>query len=107
MYDHGKDMLGIDKRTGYGASVLKQASTLEYIGCWYKAVFIILSDGTIKSELYFDGRLIKSVSVKDTSYNTFTRVYIFGGYDYWIDHIIVRKYYDESSVIATVTLVNP
>ncbi|RLI78765.1 hypothetical protein DRP04_09780 [Archaeoglobales archaeon] len=59
---------------------------------WSKAIFKILSGGTIIALRYLsDGSSGGSVSAVDSDYTSFSRVYIFGGHDYWVDQIIIRK----------------
>jgi len=89
-----RDRFGIDKRTSYGANA--QYSTIGASlnpGTWYFISLAILDNGTITATLYdANGNLLGTYTRVDTSYSTFTRVYIFGGHDYAIDDIRIRKY---------------
>ena len=86
--------LGIDKRTSYrGNAKYYTLSTSLNVGEWYFVSFAILDNGTMIATLYdASGNLLGTYTRVDTSYSTFTRVYIFGGHDYSIDDIRIRKY---------------
>lgn len=100
IFSHSKDYIGIDKRTGYSATILHSYSTTDKKDYWVFARLIITSSGII-AERYIDGSLLGSTTASDSSYSSFTRVYIFGGYDYWVDQIKIRKY---ASPEPTVTI---
>jgi len=60
---------------------------------WYRVRFEILANGSLVMKVYdYWGDLIASTSYTDTSYNEFTRVYIFGGQTYHIDALRVMYY---------------
>jgi len=91
-FEHNNDMIGIDKRDSYSATELAEQSATDYMDKWVFARLIIKSDGTIIAEREVDGSLNGQVSIADNTYSSFTRVYIFGGYDYWVDQMRMRKY---------------
>ncbi|RLI13389.1 hypothetical protein DRO33_01370, partial [Candidatus Bathyarchaeota archaeon] len=91
-YDHGGNYLKIDKRTNYEGSILASQSATDEMDAWSKAVLILLSDGTIKAKRYLsDGTSSGDLSYTETTYSSFTRVYIFGGHDYVVDQMFIRK----------------
>lgn len=92
LYRHDYDEIGIDRRASYSPTIIASSGATDYMDKWVFAVFIIKSDGTIISRRYVDGVLNGEVSATDTNYSSFTRVYIFGGYDYWVDYMRVRPY---------------
>ena len=84
--------LGVDKRTNYHAEYWKTSLTHDK-ETWYFMQFIIKDDGTLISNLYDENlNLLGSQSNSDSSYNEFTRAYVFGGHDYVIDDLRIRKY---------------
>ena len=93
-FRHDEDKIGIMKRDGYSLTELASSSATEYMDKWVFAQFIIKSDGTIIARRYVDGALNGEVSTSETTYSSFTRVHIGGGYDYWVDQIRIRKYVD-------------
>ncbi len=101
VFSHGSNhYIRIDQRNSYKGKVLNSASATDYKDKWVFARFYVLSDGTIESQRYVNGVLNGDVTTSDTTYSTFTRVYIFGGYDYWVDLLRLRKYL---STVPTVT----
>jgi len=91
-YLHDVDEISVDKRTNYAAYETTSSAPPDFMDKWVFARFIISSNEKIKSQRYVDGALNGEFEITDTSYSTFTRVYIFGGYDYWVDQIRIRKY---------------
>jgi len=85
--------LGIDKRTSYrGNARYSRIGTLNE-KTWYFIRFTILKNGKLIAALYdASGNLLGTYTRTDSSYSTFTRVYIFGGHDYAVDDIRIRKY---------------
>ncbi len=85
----------IDKRTNAYATYLGSVSSVPGLreGIWYFDRLIRLSNGTIIAQVYLrNGTKVAEVAAVDTTYNTFTRVYVFGGYPYLVDQIRVRPY---------------
>lgn len=92
----------IDIRTNYAALINYFNGTAAGTDRWYEQELYILSNGTIIAKFYdVNGNLLGSGSILDSLYSTFTRFYIFGGHDYWVDLVRVRKY-TYTQVIATV-----
>ena len=83
----------IDVRSSYAATYTRWSGTNAGGDVWYKHKLIVKSNGEITAEFYdIDGNLLSSNTITNTSYSHFTRVYIFGGYDYWVDQMRIRKY---------------
>jgi len=92
MLSHSSPGFGIDVRTGYSPTPYYNTISSYVLSQWYK-VRLIWKPGIITAELLdTDFNPISSYTLNDNSYNSFTRVYIFGGYDYWVDQILLRKY---------------
>ena len=89
--DHGNDELKIDKRDGFSATEYGNLSVSDVLDTWYVAEIRAL-DARVIAVLLPPGGSEISTEVSDTSYNSFTRVYVFGGYTYYVDWIAVRKY---------------
>lgn len=93
-YDHGGDQIAIDKRTDYSGTQYGKVSATDEMDAWVKGILKIYGD-TIKAERYLsDGTKAGETTLTDTDYTDFNRVYIFGGYDYWVDQMFIRKYVD-------------
>ena len=92
VFCHDNDLMIINKRNSYSTSDLSSFSASDFMDKWVFARLIINSNGKIKAQRYVDGALNGEVETTETTYSTFTRVYIFGGYDYWVDQMRVRKY---------------
>lgn len=99
IYNHAKDYVGIDKRTLYSPTVIAKTSSPDRKDEWVKGVLILMSDGKVISKLIVEGREY-SASKVDTSYYSFTRVYIFGGHDYWVDLMLIRKYVEPEPEVS-------
>jgi len=93
--DHSNDALLIDIRTGYSASQTASVSlSSDPVNVWYFVRFI-WNNGNIICEVYDNsGNLLANTSATHTSYSSFTRVYVFGGYTYYVDLMKIRKYVD-------------
>ncbi len=84
--------IGVDKRTNYNPTYSRTNFNHD-IQTWYFMQLVIKDDGTILSNIYDENlNLLGSYSHTDLSYNNFTKVYVFGGYDYTIDDLRIRKY---------------
>lgn len=91
IYNHGTDRLGVDRRDSYSGTIITQQSvTPDPVGVWYYGRFYIFGNGTLASEWLYSGNHAV-VSTSDLTYNSFDNVYIFGGQEYCVDEIIVRK----------------
>lgn len=99
IYNHAGDYVGIDKRTLYSPTVISKTSSIDKQDEWVKGVLILMSDGRIVSKLIVDDHEY-SASKVDISYYSFTRVYIFGGHDYWVDLIFIRKYVEPEPEVS-------
>ncbi|ASA76783.1 DUF2341 domain-containing protein [Thermococcus sp. 5-4] len=105
MFRPDKGDVGIDVRNGYGGNLQRTSGSTYGINFWYFVRFEIKTDGTLHVEVYDeDGNLMGSYTRSDSTYDTFTRVYIFGGHDYAVDDIRIRKYLDESYLSYSVTV---
>ncbi len=90
--------IGVDRRTNYNAKNWKTKLN-HNIQTWYFMQYIIKDDGTLNSNLYDENlNLLGSYSHTDSKYYKFTRVYVFGGHDYAIDDLRIRKYANESNI---------
>jgi len=94
VYCHsGSSYIGVDVRTNYSPVVQSKTYVSNYVDTWVFARLTIKSSGDVVSELYLsDGTFVGSSSCTNNTYSSFTNVYIFGGYNYWVDLMIVRKY---------------
>ncbi len=97
-YSHGTSYVGIDLRTNYYPTIIAQTATpVDITGQWVQGKLYIFKNGTVTAEVYYpNGTLMERASITDTTYSSFGYVYIFGGYDYWIDYIRVRQYVEPS-----------
>ena len=96
---HGTDRVGIDIRTNFAPSQTSTAIPVDPEFVWYHAVLIWKGDGNIIAEVYdSSGNLIGSHTITDTTYTSFRRVYVFGGYEYLVDDIRIRPYVENPPV---------
>ena len=84
--------IGKDIRTAYSGAATSTSGVTSYTDTWVEAQFIVKSNNEIIANRYVGGSLDGQHSSSDSSYSSFTRVYIFGGHDYWVDLIRIRKY---------------
>ncbi len=95
-YRHNRDSVGIDVRTGYSASATYDATAStdpEYR--WYIQRLVWKGDGTIIAQAEeVNGEGIGGIMATDTNYTSFTRAYVFGGNEYLVDDMRIRKYAD-------------
>lgn len=99
-YWHQAAQLVFDKRVSYNNVSTFSPNPPDIVNEWYRGVLKILPGGTIVVERYNKtGDLMGSLSVSDTTYTSFTNVYVFGGYNYCVDQIILRKYVDPEPTI--------
>lgn len=87
--------LTIDKRTAWARSVLKSTTVSPVLTNWY-TLRLQKIGSNITAEVY-DGKVIKfvtplaSTAVNDSSYTSFDRAAVNGGYVFFTDDVIVRK----------------
>jgi len=95
----GAETLGVDVRSAYSFTYSSTSISSDPFGAWYHARLII-GESTVKAEAYSSGSLIGSKQVTDTTYSSFTRFYVFGGFDYYVDE--VRVYLQGTSTSVAV-----
>ncbi len=86
--------VGIDVRSSFSSVTLVTTSPLssDPVYAWY-FVRLIWNNGEINAFVYSAaGALLGSASLVDTTYSSFSNVYVYGGYTYFVDQIRVRKY---------------
>jgi len=99
-YQHDQDKIFLDVRTNYTGSVTWGSVNTDHMDDWYKLVLKI-EPSDIRGEKWYQGTQEGTLSKTDTSYNTFTRFYIFGGHDYWVDLVRIRKYVSPEPVFSS------
>ena len=83
----------IERRTGGGGGNLASKNTSAYEWNTWMTVKFRKYGSTIEFELYdSSGSLAESISATNTSYNNFDRFVVHGGWEFYTDDIIVRKY---------------
>jgi len=65
---------------------------------WYTAKFI-WNNGQLASIIEFEGKTY-SYTYSDSTYSSFTHVYVFGGYDYYVDEMWIYKYVDPAPTVT-------
>jgi len=87
--------LRFDKRSSYTpTSTYLTTLSLLLFKKWYRIKWY-WNNGNMEFYVLNDnGDILTHKTVIDTSYSLFTRVYIFGGYTYFVDWIRIRKYAD-------------
>jgi len=92
--------IGIDVRSGYSGSLQNRTTLSQSVtNDWYFVRFI-WNNGDMTAEAYYNNSLIGSSTYTHTSYTSFTRVYIFGGYTYYVDDLRIRKYADPEPTVT-------
>ncbi len=101
------DEFGWDKRTNYGALYTRLGYLAKDITYkWYRIKWY-WNNGNMGFYVFDDnGNTLGSNVATDSTYSSFTRVYVFGGYRYFVDWIRIRKYapaepYAIDSIIST------
>ncbi|SER12522.1 type IV pilus assembly protein PilY1 [Amphritea atlantica] len=85
----------IEKRNGGSASNMETASWTRPTDQWYRFVFESVPGDKFKLTVYDNGGTeLASVQTTsaDTSYNTFNRLYVHGGHEYYVDKLRVASY---------------
>ncbi len=96
----------IDKRTNSYGTIIASIDSVPGLGqgIWYFDRFIRLSNGTLIAEVYLsNGTKVAEVRTVDTTYTTFTRVYVFGGYPYVVDTIRIRPYTTPEPLVKVIS----
>lgn len=91
VYNHSGDTLGIDRRDAYSGVISGSISADDVLDGWVMGKLVILDSDQILAEGYEGGELNGETSYANGSYNSFTRVYIFGGHDYLVDWMRLRR----------------
>ena len=107
MYDFNSlpSNFGIERRTGGSSSniVVKSTSAYEW-NTWMTVVFRKIGT-TLEFELYgSSGTLVESISATDSTYGSFDRFVVHGGWEYYTDDIRVRKLAVQSTYVSSGTL---
>ena len=91
--NHNTNRIWIDRRDG--GTPLKISTRIAWDPPedeWYYWRLFIYANGTIAFTTYYEnGSLAASVSASDSTYSTFDRVVVHGGYDYYVDNLYLRK----------------
>ena len=95
----------IERRTGGASSNLVIKSTTAYQwDTWMTVVFRKIGT-SLEFELYnSSGVLVESIAVTNSTYNSFDRFVVHGGWEYYTDDIRVRKYAAQVTYVASGTL---
>jgi len=89
--NHNRDVLIVARRDSYTGIVVASTSLpSDPVSVWYFAR-LIWDNGNLKIEVYTDKKLAE-VTASDSKWSSFTNFYVFGGYEYLVDYVIVRKY---------------
>ncbi|MBN1008037.1 pilus assembly protein [Amphritea pacifica] len=97
----GATSIKIEKRNGgSGSSISGSASWTRPTDQWYRFVFESVVGDKFKLTVYnSSGTLLATVtSNSDTSYNSFNRLYIHGGHEYYVDKLSVVSYSGSGSL---------
>jgi len=89
--------IGIDKRTNYTGTTYNKKSATTTNKKWYFTQ-LILTDTQVIAQYVDDSGTLKRTSLDDTDYTQFTRVYVFGGYPYYVDYMRIRKHAKQEPV---------
>jgi len=92
IYNHSTAKLGIDKRTSYSGTTAGYVAADNIKDDWVFASITIPSTGDIEAKSYFDEALSGETSFSDDAHTVFTKVYIFGGHDYHVDQVKIRRH---------------
>ena len=95
MYDFNTlpSNFAIERRTGGTGSNLVSKTTSSYEWDTWMTVIFRAYAGNVEFELYgSSGALVESISASDSTYSSFDRFVVHGGYEFYTDDIRVRKY---------------
>jgi hypothetical protein len=94
-YDHNGEDIYIDERSSFSPNNLGGSAAVDVVDAWVYAQFFIDADGSLTARRFnLNGSLIGSTTITSGVTNEFDRMYIFGGHDYWVDNMRLRKYTD-------------
>ena len=93
----------IDKRSSYSGSTTGFNGLSQKVSNDWYLIRFIWNNGNMVAEAYYNGSNLGSHQYTDTSYTSFTRVYIFGGYTYYVDNLRIRKYADPEPTVILPT----
>jgi hypothetical protein len=83
----------IERRTGGGGGNIASKNTSAYQWNTWMTVKFRKYGSTLEFELYnSSGSMVESISVSNSLYNSFDRFVVHGGWEFYTDDIIVRKY---------------
>ncbi len=99
--------VGLDIRSSYSGNLnYGTYSTIISTGAWHLCSLIV-TPTWVASVIYTPtGALDGKYNSTDTTYSTFDRVYIFGGYPYYVDDLKIRKYAPQDPQATFGTLEN-
>ena len=89
--NHGGTLV-VDTRNGYNPTTGGSVPTSTYTNTWTRGRLIIPSTGSIQATYSINGSFAASTAFASPTYSNFTRVYIFGGWDYYVDDLRVYPY---------------
>jgi len=97
----GTDTFAIEQRTGGNSDGNLTSTTFTSNQLvWYRVEFRRY-ENNLEFELYeMNGTLVQSVSTTDSTYTSFDRFIVHGGYEFYTDNILVRKYVSSDSSIS-------
>ena len=99
--NHDGDELKVDLRNDYyaGYGTYLKNYYPDYVSIWYRLKWY-WNNGNM-GFYYMDdyGNIKTSATYYHSSYSAFTRVYVFGGYTYFVDWIRIRKFADQEPTI--------
>ena len=90
---HSQNYISIDRRTGGAATEISTRVAWDPPeNGWYYWRLFLYANGTVTfSTYYVNGTPAASVSASDSTYSTFDRLVVHGGYDYYVDNLYLRS----------------
>lgn len=91
--NHQNNNFGIERRDGGIGHLIVVGQRALPLDNWYKFEFRLKEPGSLDLFLYdhLERMIIGIVDAKDNTYNSFDRICIHGGYEYYIDQLTVRQ----------------
>jgi hypothetical protein len=97
--DHGGNRLGIDRRTGGSAQSIGTIVSFDPPeDAWYRLELVRSGDSMILNAFDGAGTLLGSTTAVDATTNSFDRIVVHGGWDFYVDDLTVTK--TDPSLIA-------